>query len=365
MKKALEIPKELLFPKGESYSSVSALLYLMSITEPDGSMKFTYGELSIKWMWTKNKVASFIRQLLKKNYIKSDTRNGLETVQKRTTFYISDNYITLRNDLETVWKRLPSKKPVKISPTVAPQHTINLNHQEPGAEPEISSDASHTNEKEKQSPYQEFIEVCNKLSGKKFRGDKKSEGQHSARIKEGYVLQDFETAILGMMSDQYHKETNFKYLTPEFITRPDKLEKWLNHTPNNSQQQGFSHNEQIFTNELIKELYLFLSGVIRATPDGSEKENNDFVVLCLNKLATDYENHPPQESLRAIITEGMKDKFHAKNITSYKYVFQNLNKIINSIKDEKSKSTLSNSSDISSFVDAHFGNQNPTTDSAN
>jgi hypothetical protein len=48
-------------------------------------------------------------------------------------------------------------------------------------------------------------------------------------MKEGYSLSDFETAIKNCKNDKYHIE-NPQYLTPEFITRADKLQKFLNVT---------------------------------------------------------------------------------------------------------------------------------------
>jgi uncharacterized phage protein (TIGR02220 family) len=47
-----------------------------------------------------------------------------------------------------------------------------------------------------------------------------------ARLKEGYSKQDFLNAIENCYNDKWHKETNHKHLTLEFISRPDKLERF-------------------------------------------------------------------------------------------------------------------------------------------
>jgi len=47
-----------------------------------------------------------------------------------------------------------------------------------------------------------------------------------ARLKEGYTKQDLLNAIQNCFNDPYHKETNHKYLTLEFISRTDKMEKY-------------------------------------------------------------------------------------------------------------------------------------------
>ena len=49
-----------------------------------------------------------------------------------------------------------------------------------------------------------------------------------ARVKEGYNSEDFKKAFDNIVSDQYHKDNEYKYLTPEFLTRSDKLEKYCN-----------------------------------------------------------------------------------------------------------------------------------------
>ena len=81
--------------------------------------------------------------------------------------------------------------------------------------------------KVKESSYNEFLEIFNQITGKQFRGTDKDMRQFNARIKEGFTLQDFEVAITNCKNDEYHRN-NPKYLTPEFITRADKLQKFYN-----------------------------------------------------------------------------------------------------------------------------------------
>lgn len=73
-----------------------------------------------------------------------------------------------------------------------------------------------------------FIKMFNDLTGKKCRGNRKIEASFNARIKEGYTGKDFVKAIRNILSDPFHKESGFKYLTPEFITRADKLDRYIN-----------------------------------------------------------------------------------------------------------------------------------------
>lgn len=67
----------------------------------------------------------------------------------------------------------------------------------------------------------------NQLTGKKTKIiSNKAKGQINARLKEGYTKQDLWNAIVNCFNDPYHKE-NPKYLTLEFISRSDKIEKYF------------------------------------------------------------------------------------------------------------------------------------------
>ena len=76
--------------------------------------------------------------------------------------------------------------------------------------------------------YSDFLLRFNEASGKKCRVvDSKTHGQLKARMREGFTLDEIISAVRNCAADQYHME-NPKYLTPEFITRADKLQKFLN-----------------------------------------------------------------------------------------------------------------------------------------
>ena len=69
--------------------------------------------------------------------------------------------------------------------------------------------------------------IFNEILGKKARVvPPKAKAQLKARLKEGYTKTDLVTAIRNAAKDPHHKEHNYKYLTLEFITRPDKFERF-------------------------------------------------------------------------------------------------------------------------------------------
>ena len=52
--------------------------------------------------------------------------------------------------------------------------------------------------------------------------------KYYARLKEGYTKQDILDAISNSIKSDYHKGENFKYLTPEFFSRSETLDKYSN-----------------------------------------------------------------------------------------------------------------------------------------
>ncbi len=85
--------------------------------------------------------------------------------------------------------------------------------------------------KEKKHPkgYETFIDKFNEVKKSRFEyKDTKAIRQYHALIKAGYTTDQMITALQNFMKDQYHLDTAFKHLTPEFVTRSDKIEKGLN-----------------------------------------------------------------------------------------------------------------------------------------
>ena len=77
--------------------------------------------------------------------------------------------------------------------------------------------------------FDKLLDFFNKTTNKKCRViSKKVKNQFNARLKEGYTKTDIFEAIKNCSNDPYHVE-NPKYLTLEFISRPDKLDKYSNY----------------------------------------------------------------------------------------------------------------------------------------
>lgn len=119
----------------------------------------------------------------------------------------------------------PKEKP---NPNLNESETIteskanpNLNHNR------IETIREEKRREDKNNIYGQFIFGINEITSKAFKGNSKVQYQLKARLTEGYTLEQILTATKNCFADPYHKE-NPKYLTPEFILRADKLDKYLN-----------------------------------------------------------------------------------------------------------------------------------------
>lgn len=91
----------------------------------------------------------------------------------------------------------------------------------------VKQTSSYKDKDKDKDKYKAFIDLFNELSKRAFRGSDKVASQFNARLKDGYTMDDFRTAITNAVKEDYLKK-NPKYLTPEYITRANILDKWLN-----------------------------------------------------------------------------------------------------------------------------------------
>ena len=72
-----------------------------------------------------------------------------------------------------------------------------------------------------------FLDWFNKTTNRNFKSIPEStKKSFKARLKEGYTKEDICKAVINCSKDKFHIE-NPKYLTPEFISRADKLALYL------------------------------------------------------------------------------------------------------------------------------------------
>lgn len=126
------------------------------------------------------------------------------------------------------------------------EYTENVTHYK-----SVSNTSKVKESKVKESNiYIDFLEKFNNSLKRNFKIlDNKTKSQLNARIKEGFTIEEILLAAQNCSKDQYHIE-NPQYLTPEFITRSDKLQKYLNAiTPIPQQQSKKTIPDKIYTKE--------------------------------------------------------------------------------------------------------------------
>lgn len=119
------------------------------------------------------------------------------------------------------------------APTKALDKALH-NHSTKQGQSIVSIDKQITSNKEQDNniDWSKLLSKFNDITGKSSRVvPDKAKKQILARIKEGYTKNDILKGIENCYKDSHHQETNHKYLTLEFISRPDKLEKFVNVTP--------------------------------------------------------------------------------------------------------------------------------------
>ena len=72
-----------------------------------------------------------------------------------------------------------------------------------------------------------LLMFINKSLNRKFRViNNKSKAQYKARLKEGYTKEDIMLAVKNSIQDDFNKKTNYKYLTPEYFSRGNTIERF-------------------------------------------------------------------------------------------------------------------------------------------
>ena len=108
-----------------------------------------------------------------------------------------------------------AKRWSKDTNVLRPEYERNTIKESKGKERKVNIDSS------------KLLGVFNSILGKKTRVvTDKAKKQLNDRLKEGYTKEDIVQAIRNASNDSHHIDTRYKYLTLEFMTRADKLERF-------------------------------------------------------------------------------------------------------------------------------------------
>ena len=167
--------------------------------------------------WTKDQIRRYLEKLENMNIISSGSFN--KAGYDKTKWYAVNCQIDVA--------KLPNgdgeiAKPIPDSKTDSKQY-INSGLEKPQSDSLIYRD-------ENQIDYNGFLLLFNTATGKNFRViNSKTRKQLEKALKEGYTKEDIRRAISNCAKDPFHIE-HPQYLTPEFISRIEKLEKYANAT---------------------------------------------------------------------------------------------------------------------------------------
>lgn len=128
-----------------------------------------------------------------------------------------DKRLNERN-LKSEKARLSADKRWNNANALQPQSESNAIKEKKVKENNISED---------KSSIVDFINYFNGISKRSFRLNDKLKSSFKTRLKD-YTIEQIYEAVKNAHKDDFHKGNNFKYLTPEFILRVDKLEMFLN-----------------------------------------------------------------------------------------------------------------------------------------
>jgi len=197
--------------------------------------KLLYGEISALcnekgYCWANNEyfselygvskvsVSNWISSLVEFGYIKS------ELIYKEGTKEIFNRYLRILYDPIKENFNTPIKENFKDNNTVI-NNTFN-------------------NTSNMSFDFPELLKFINKSFGRNFKLINQSvKKSFNARLKDGYSKLDVKTCIDNLVNDKFHKENNYQYCTPEYISRASTLEK---HSTKVNTQNSSNKNEMVW-----------------------------------------------------------------------------------------------------------------------
>lgn len=79
--------------------------------------------------------------------------------------------------------------------------------------------------------YQALLDFVNKTFGRNFKViTEKVKRAYKKLLKDGYKKEDILNAIRNCKDNDYHKQNNYQYCTPEFFSRAETIDKYADRT---------------------------------------------------------------------------------------------------------------------------------------
>jgi len=155
----------------------------------------------------------------------------------------SSNIIAIVKNTKAPTKALD--KALQKHSTKQSQSTVSIDKQETNKQGTINNKDLMSGKPDHENNFDVYVNYINKIFNRNFKTDSwksKSLTKFKNIIKKYDRIElfgeDLKIVCEKIKTDSYHLETKFKHITPEFILRPDKFEKFLN-VPIEQNQQLF------------------------------------------------------------------------------------------------------------------------------
>jgi hypothetical protein len=176
------------------------------------------------------------REIIFDTGINSDELTTAKKELTKLNIYLVDNYCVLNSEygvfnfkgekLQAAIEKQLSELPENIV-LLMKSDRVSIGYVYP-TDRTNDNDNDNENKGVQGDKYKKFIDHFNKITNRKFGyTDKKARNQFEY-LRKSYEPKDFEHVIRACLNDTYHRDNGYKYMTPEFITRTDIFERYLN-----------------------------------------------------------------------------------------------------------------------------------------
>lgn len=159
----------------------------------------------------------FLLSIVNKQFLDEDPSN--------LNFIVNLCYESQRHAIEQSvkgWKRA-SKTTTMADPSTTPPTNPSTPKQE--EEEKEKEEVEYTNQSK--IDFNNLLTLINTHTKRNFQVINKSiQAKYKARLKDGYTKDDIKNTIVNSVQDQFHKDSNYKYLTPEYFSRASTIDKF-------------------------------------------------------------------------------------------------------------------------------------------
>ena len=139
-------------------------------------------------------------------------------------------YISQTNSIESKVKGYEDKTGTKLScfptpPTVGVEKLVLTPTLQVQEEVQVQEKGEYT--LQSKIDFDNLLNLINTHTKRNFKVINNSiQAKYKARLKDGYTKDDIKNTIINSVQDQFHKDSNYKYLTPEYFSRASTIDKF-------------------------------------------------------------------------------------------------------------------------------------------